>query len=134
MIDIEDVLFTEIAEALESAYSGIFVTDEYVAQPSSLPAVYILEIDNTPDVRTQSSSNLENHAAVMYQVDVYGNRHMGKKAECRAILSLVDQEFAKRGFTRTYSKPTPNMADATIYRMTARYAAVVDKDLVVYRR
>lgn len=134
MIDIEDILFTEIAAVLRSTYSGIFVAGEYVTKPSTFPMVSIVEMDNTPDARTQTNTNLENHAVVMYQVDVYSNRHDCKKAECKAIIALIDEQFAKRGFTRIYKNPTPNISDATIYRMTTRYRAVVSDDLVVYRR
>lgn len=134
MIDIESMIFTPIATALRTDYKGIFVTGEYVPAPAQLPAVSIVEIDNTPDVRTQTNINLENHAVVMYQVDVYSNLSKGKKAQCKAIIAMVDELFAQYGFTRTYLNPVPNMNDATIYRMVARYGAVVGKDHTIYRR
>lgn len=134
MIDCEPLVFTPIATALRNAFSGIFVAEEYVPQPARFPCVFIVEMDNTPDERTQTNVSLENHAIVMYQVDVFSNRVKGKRAECKAILGAVDDEFAKLGFTRTYKNPTPNVSDGTIYRMTARYRAEVSKDMVVYRR
>lgn len=134
MIDIESELFSLIATALRSAYEGIYVSGEYVSQPPVFPAVSIVEMDNTAYRQTQDSGSLENHAALMYQVDVYSNLNKGKKVQAKAIASMIDVLFSVNGFTRTFSNPVQNLADPTIYRITARYNAVVSKDNVVYRR
>ena len=134
MIDIEFELFTEIATALRAEYDGIFVTGEYVAQPPRFPAVSIVEMDNTVFRNGIDSGAIENYAEVMYQVDVYSNKHTGRKAECKEIISMIDEQFARFGFTRSFLNPVQNMNDATIYRMTARYRAVVDRNFNVYGR
>lgn len=134
MIDIENELFTLIATALRAAYDGIYVSGEYVSQPPTFPAVSIVEMDNTAYRRTQDSGSLENHAEVMYQVDVYSNLNRGKKVQAKAIAAMIDVLFSVNGFTRTFMNPVQNMIDPTIYRITARYQAVVGKDQVVYRR
>ena len=85
----------------------------------------------------RDTSGIENFADVMYQVDIYSNKNKGKKSECKAIAAVVDDEFARLGFTRTFLNPVPNMDDATIYRMTGRYRGVVGEDgsgnFMVYR-
>ena len=134
MIDCENLVFNPIAAALRNEFSGIFVTGEYVPSPASFPAVTIVDMDNVPDVNTQDSGSLENHAILMYQVDIYSNKTTGKKAECKAISAAVDRMFAGMGFTRTYLNPVQNMNDATIYRIVARYAAIVDNNFTIYRR
>jgi hypothetical protein len=134
MIQIEDELFTTIATALRSAYTGIYVTGEYVNQPPKLPAVFIVEQDNSIYQRGVDSGDIENFAEVMYQVDVFSNKNKGRKAECKAIIGAVDEQFNRLGFTRTFLNPVPNMNDATIYRMTARYRGVVSKDKLIYGR
>ena len=91
-------------------------------------------MSNTTYDRTQSSGGLENHASVMYEVNVYSNKTSGKKSECKAIATLIDNELAALGFSRTMLQPIPNMDDATIYRMTGRYTAVISKDNKLYRR
>ena len=70
----------------------------------------------------------------MYEVNIYSNKTSGKKSECREIASLLDNEFATLGFSRTMLQPIPNMDDATIYRMTGRYTAVISKDKAIFRR
>ena len=134
MIDIENELFTKVATALRAQFSGIFVTGEYVKAPSSFPRVMFMEMDNTPYRRTQTQADMANHATVMYEVNVYSNKTKGKKTECKAIIKVIDDMMLSLGFDRPFLNPIPNLEDATIYRMTARYIAIVSKDQVIYRR
>ena len=134
MIDVENEIFSIIAKAVRTAYPGAYVVGEYVRSPSRFPCVSIIEIDNTAYDRTQSSGSLENHVDITYEVNIYSNKTSGKKSECKAIASLIDNEFATLGFSRTMLQPIPNMDDATIYRMTGRYNGVVSKERYVFRR
>lgn len=134
MINIESELFTLISTKVRTIYPDIFITGEYVKSPPSFPAVSIIEQDNTSYTTTQTSAESENHASLMYEVDIYSNKTKGKKSECKAIATLIDEEMAFYGFTRTMLQPIPNMDNATIYRIKARYKAVVSKDKTIYRR
>ena len=134
MINIETEIFSSISEKVRAEYPDIFMTGEYVKSPSSFPAVSLVEMDNTVHTTTQTSTETENHASLMYELDVYSNKTKGKKSECKAISALIDKEMALYGFTRTMLQPIPNMDDATIYRIKGRYKAVVSKDKVIYRR
>ena len=134
MIDVENEIFSKISVAVIAAHPSAFVSGEYVRTPSRFPFVSLIEMSNTAYDRTQSSGGLENHASVMYEVNIYSNKTSGKKSECRAIATLIDNEMAALGFSRTMLQPIPNMDDATIYRMTGRYTAVVSKDKKLYRR
>lgn len=133
MIDIESELFTKIATVLRAAYVGIYVAPEYVPKPPKLPAVYIVEIDNSVLRSGADSQNIENFAEIVYEVNIFSDLHAGKKAQAKAIAALIDDEFAKMGFTRMMLNPVPNLNDATIYRVVGRYRAVVSKDQVIYR-
>ena len=134
MINVEQEIFNIIAKAVRNAYPKAYVIGEYVKAPSKFPCISIVEIDNTVYDRTQTSGSLENHADVTYEVNIYSNKRSGKKSECKAVASLIDNEFATLGFSRTMLQPISNMDDATIYRMLGRYRGVVSKDLKVYRR
>ena len=134
MINIESEIFSSVAEKVRAEYPNIFMTGEYVKSPSSFPAVSLVEMDNSVYTSTQTSTELENHASLMYELDVYSNKTKGKKSECKAIASLIDNEMARLGFSRTMLQPIPNMDDATIYRIKGRYKAVVSKENVIYRR
>jgi len=134
MVDIENEIFNIIAKAVRTAYPGAYVVGEYVKSPSRFPCVSIAEIDNSAYDRTQTCSSLENHADITYEVNIYSNKTSGKKSECKAIASLIDNEFATLGFSRAMLQPIPNVDDATIYRMLGRYRGVVSKDKKVFRR
>ena len=134
MINVENEIFNIIAKAVRNAYPQAYVVGEYVKSPPKFPCVSIVEMDNTAYERTQTSGSLENHADLMYEVNVYSNKTSGKKSECKAIASLIDNEFAALGFSRTTLQPIPNVDDATIYRMLGRYRGVVSKDKIIYRR
>ena len=134
MINVENEIFNIIASAVRKAYPGAYVIGEYVKSPARFPCISIVEMDNTAYDKTQTSSSLENHANLMYEVNIYSNKTSGKKSECKAIASLIDNEYATLGFSRTMLQPIPNVDDATIYRMVGRYMGVVSKDLKVYRR
>ena len=116
MIDVESLIFSQVAEALRVAFPGIFVSGEYVDTPAKFPAVTIVESDNAIVQR-------------MRTVNTVGY----KKSEAKDIMEAVDGEFSKLGFARTMCNPISNLSDATIYRMVARYTATVAKDLWVYR-
>ena len=134
MIDIENEVFNTVASVVRAAYPGIYMVGEYVKTPPKFPCVSLVEMDNQSYQRTEDSGSSENHASVMYEVDVYSNKTVGKKAECKAIAALIDEQMLALGFARTMLQPIPNMDDATIYRMTGRYSAVISKNKVIYRR
>lgn len=134
MINVESEIFDRVANAIKAVYPSVFISGEYIRTPSKFPFVSLIEMSNTAYVQTQSSGGLENHASLMYEVNVYSNKKSGKKSECKAIASLIDNELATLGFSRTMLQPIPNMDDATIYRMTGRYTAVISKDKKLYWR
>lgn len=134
MIDIESEVFNTVSEKVREQYPEIFMTGEYVKSPSSFPCVSLIETDNQIYRNTRTSECIENHAQVVYEVNVYSNKQRGKKAECKEILGFIDRQLEALGFTRTLMTPVPNEVDATVYRMVARYRAIVSKENVIYRR
>lgn len=134
MIDIESEIFTLVSTAVRVKYSKIYMTGEYVKSPPSFPCVSLIETDNQVYRNTRDSGSIENHAQVLYEVNVYSNKTSGKKSECKAIIALIDSKMESLGFTRTLLNQVPNESDATIYRMVARYRAIVSKNKTIYRR
>lgn len=132
MIDVESLIFSQVAEALRVAFPRILVSAEYVDTPAKFPAVTIVESDNAV-VQRMRTTNIENAVTLMYEVNVYTNTVGYKKSEAKDIMEAVDGEFSKLGFARTMCNPISNLSDATIYRMVARYTATVGKDFWVYR-
>ena len=134
MINVENEIFDRVSTSVRERFPNVNMTGEYVKSPSSFPHISLEEKDNSAFTSTRTSSENENHAVLMYEVNVYSNKTRGKKTECKELISIVDNEMQKLGFTRTMLQPIPNMDDATIYRMVARYAAIISKDKMIYRR
>lgn len=133
MIDIEQEVYTPIAEKLRKRFPGISVSGEYVNAPAKFPHVTIIEKDNYTTQSHLDSSNTERYATVMYEVNVYSNKAGKKKTVCREIMGVIDEMFYKKNFTRISMPPVPNMENGTIYRLVARYRAETD-GVAIYRK
>ena len=72
-------------------------------------------------------------STLMYEVNVYSNKSVGKKAACREIITFIDSLMYSKNFRRISLSPVPNMENATIYRLVARYKAETD-GTNLYRR
>lgn len=134
MIDIENAVFNRVATRVREVFPDIFMTGEYVKSPPSFPAASLMEMDNSTRTETIDSGSNENHANVMYEVNVYSNKTAGKKTECKAIIALIDEEMLAMGFSRSTLTPVPNENDSTIYRMVGRYRAAVSSNHQIFRR
>lgn len=100
--------------------------------PEKFPTVTVFQI-NSSVIQRMRTLNMENAAAVAFEVNVYDNTTGYKKQKVKAIIGDIDEIMAGLGFARTMCAPTSNLADATIYRMTARYQAAVDTELLIYQ-
>ena len=134
MIDIETEVFNIVSKKVRKEYPKVYMTGEYVKSPPSFPCISLIEVDNQIYRNTRTTECIENHVQVLYEVNVYSNKTSGKKAECKAIISLIDKEMEALGFTRTSMNPVPNEEEATVYRIVARYRAIISKNKVIYRR
>lgn len=134
MIDVETMLFSNVSAMVRERFPGIYMTGEYVKSPSDFPCVSLVEVDNATFRNTQTTESQENHAAVMYELNVYSNKTKGKKSECKEIVAFIDELLIRLNFTRIMLEPVPNQDSATIYRMLGRYRAIVSKNKTIYRR
>lgn len=139
MIDIESVVFSAVAAPLREKYGKdekgqykIWVSGESTAVPARFPAVTIEEKDNYV-YRKASTVNIENAVSVMYEVSVYTNRVGYKKQDAQEIMNIIDGVLSGLNFSRTMMQPIDNLSDATIYKLVARYEAIVDKDFWIYQ-
>ena len=124
MIDIENDVFEMVLAAVETDFPEAEVSNIYTNQPAAFPSVTVVEADNAV-LRRMRTDNIENAVSVMYEVNVFSNSAAGKKSEAKAIINLIDEAFLSHGFTRMMKSQIPNFADRKIYRIVARYSAVV---------
>lgn len=133
MIDIENQIYTPIAEALRAEFPGITVSGQYVHAPSSFPYVSIVEQDNYPTSGHLTNGEKESFSTLMYEVTVYSDKAGNKKTVCRNIMRFIDDLLYAKNFKRLSLSPVPNLENASIYRLTARYRVETD-GTNLYRR
>ena len=124
MIDIENKVLSVVREAVLAQYPTASVYGEYVEVPASFPCVTVTEDTNYTYVYTKDEQLAEHHAEVQYAVNVYSNKQTGAKLETKAIMNIADNAMQGMKFWRTMTRQVPNV-DRTIYRLIARYRAVV---------
>lgn len=127
MVDRENEIYAAVAVPLRAQFSGIDVASEYVASPATLPHVSIVEMDNYQPEQLMSTAAEEAYSAVTYEVNAYSNLVSGKKAQVRSIIGFIDGLLTGMGFRRASVVVVPNEANASIYRMTARYTGIAHK-------
>lgn len=135
MIDFENNIIDMISNILYEKYGeyGVFVTGEPVnTLQEDFPAVSVIQMDNNVLERTRSMDCIENHAAVMFEVDVYSNLTTGRKQQAKEIAAVISDFFISHNFTRTLCQPLDNLADSRIYRIKLRFKAVIGKNGVIY--
>lgn len=133
MIDVESKIFTPIAETLRTSFPNISVEGEYVLTPAEFPHVTIVEADNYIDYQYLDSADTERYNTLTYEVNVYTNKPVGKKSQAKAIMKMIDDKMYSMNFIRMALTAVPNMENASIYRLVARYGAVTDGENI-YRR
>lgn len=127
VVDIESEVGNRIADLLE----GIDVYSDEARIPARFPYVSISEADNYSLVTTRDTSSSNKYSVLMYEINVYSNKAVGRKSECKSIMDCIDSAMDGMGFTRMSRLPTPTQ-DTGIYRMTARYRAAADRNGTIY--
>lgn len=131
MIDIEADVFAAVKAGLPT---GTDCREAYPNTLKKLPLVTVSEIENVTSDRFEDSSGIENASRLTYEINVFTNLEGGKKKQAKTLLHAAHAVMDSLGFERVYCQPTPNLADATVFRMTARYRAIVDRNKIIYRR
>ena len=127
MIDIENEVVTRIENAVGNRAS---VSSVYVNKPSSFPHISITMSDNY--MSHLDNSDMEKYSTCMFEVNVYANDHIAKLT-AKGLMQTIDGVMYQMNMTRLSCTPTPNLEDATIYRITARYRCETDGTRI-YRR
>lgn len=133
MIDIENEIFTGVRATVLAEYSNATVTSMPINQPASFPFVLVSETDNYTYKKSADGASIENHAVIVYTVEVYSDDKTDKKSQAKAIVKLIDNYFATLGFRRR-SNAHLYSEDKTLYRMITRYEGVVGTNKKIYRR
>lgn len=132
MIDIENEVYTIVANEIRSVYEDVFISGDDSKIPSSFPCVYIVQRDNPIAIEHSDSGYLERITSPMFEINVYSNLKTGRKQQAKEIMAKVCDVMSMLDIERTYCQPTPN-ADSSIYRITGRFSCKTDGNKI-YRR
>lgn len=132
MINNANEIFTRLTTALQTADASVKTSSVYTNSPSDYPFVSIEMISNTIYENGVDSGDIENFANIDYEVNVY-TKGSAKMSNAYKLLEVADNFMKSIGFTRIILTPMQDQNE-TLYRLVARYEAVVGKDLKVYRR
>ena len=91
-----------------------------------------MQIDSSEPKAHIDSSMKEKFTQLSFQIDIYSDDETRKKTICKVISQIVDETMKGINFRRQSLRPVPNLADATIYRITARYTGIVSDDGMFY--
>lgn len=125
MIDIENLVYTNIRNAVVAFQPSVSVSGTYTDVPSSFPHVSIEETDSFVPTETMSTSDREFAANLTYTVNIYTNTATAK-SDAKALAAVVNDAFADMGFARSMKQEMPNI-DRTIYRLIMRFQATAWK-------
>lgn len=136
MIDYEVDIYDEVVQRVREVFpkGKLEISADTIKKPAKLPYMSIEEINNYTDERSMTADDGDKFAVVTYDVNVYTNDISGKKLHAKRILAVADEAFVSLNFRRVQKDITPNLSDATVYRITARYRAIVGDDGKLYRR
>lgn len=129
MIDIEADVFDYVYLSVSPLVPNGCFKSVYVPNPSKFPFVTLMEMDNTTDERHRTTSITEDFSIITYEANVYAM----DKFDCREVMDVLDTAMIRLGFTRLSMQFIPNLADSTIFRITARYRAAADQNNIIYR-
>lgn len=127
MIDIENLVYTNVRTAVKGFKPLASVSGTYTDVPSSFPHVSIEETDNAVLSSTLSTSDREYAANLTYTVNIYTNTATAK-SDAKELAAVVNDAFSDMGFVRSMKQEMPNI-DRTIYRLILRFHGTVWKGI-----
>lgn len=133
MVNKRNEVFTRVKAAVLNAFGNADVSAEYIVSPKTLPHVSIEMSDNYSPRERETNSLVERYAVMTFTVNVYSNKASGKMEECYRIMEVVDTAMRSMNARRLSLSPVPNLENASLGRLTARYQVEADADYF-YRR
>lgn len=135
MYDIETPLYQLVYDTVMEVTDGhAEVASTYTKVPERFPMVYFTMVDCYTNNGMRTADHIDMWQTATFDLSVYSNSESGKKAECKRIGNAIDEAFMKKGISRMSWTINPDINDATVYRLTARYRVMFDRDGVLYYR
>ena len=89
-----NAIFTRVANAIKTEYPQAYCTSRYVAKPSTFPACYIHEIDNTRPIQNTQLDFEDVQYESVFEIQVVSNKANTAATEAYGIMALADAAFS----------------------------------------
>ena len=129
-------IYDAVSKKIKLERPDVFTVSSIPESISQLPCISIVRVNSYSDPTGQTSESTETRTNLIYEINVYSNKQVGRHIEAEELASVVDKYMCDKkeglGFIRTSNVQTPNLLDSSIYRLTLRYRGKVGDDNVVY--
>jgi len=126
VIDIENLVFDTVYNALHALYPNANITGGYDEEKAIYPSVIVRQTNNVPLQSMNTDASAENYTRITYEIEVVSNRENTARSECKEILIAADSIMQNMKFRRIHMNRPVN-TDRTVYRQYARYEVIAGK-------
>lgn len=117
-----NAIYTRIVNAVKAEFPNAYCTSRYVAKPSTFPACYIHEIDNSRPVQNTQLDFQDVQWESVFEIQVVSNKHNTAASEAYDIMTLADAAFSGL-YYRRFSQTNIDRSDT--FTLIARYRRVI---------
>lgn len=117
-----NAIYTRIVDAVKAEFPNAYCTSRYVAKPSTFPACYIHEIDNSRPVQNTQLDFQDVQWESVFEIQVVSNKHNTAASEAYGIMALADAAFSGL-YYRRFSQTNIDRSDT--FTLIARYRRVI---------
>ena len=133
MIDKENEVYTRVREKVLEAFPEVDMDSSYQIAPSEFPHVSLFQSDTFTPAEYLDTRLIPKYEASTFTAEVSSNKSGHKKTECKEIMAVICDAMSLMNYRRIICTSVPNINDSSIYRLTARFTALVDEN-GFYRR
>lgn len=117
-----NAIYTRVVNAIKAEYPNAYCTSRYVAKPSTFPACYIHEIDNTRPVQNVQLDFQDVQYESVFEIQVVSNKANTAASEAYDIMELAESAMSNMYFRR-FSQTNVDRGDT--FTVIARYRRVI---------
>lgn len=117
-----NAIYTRVVNAIKAEYPEAYCTSRYVAKPSTFPACYIHEIDNTRPIQNVQLDFQDVQYESVFEIQVVSNKANTAASEAYDIMELVESAMSNMYFRR-FSQTNVDRGDT--FTVIARYRRVI---------
>lgn len=117
-----NAVYTRVVNAIHAQYPDVYCTSRYVARPSTFPACYIHEIDNSRPIQFTQLDFEDVQWESAFEIQVVSNKKNTAESEAYNILALAKAAFNNL-YYREFSETSIDSGDK--FTVIGRFRRVI---------